>query len=146
MHISFSSSHLGGVYQLLCRDLDFKAVLPPCPLQSQCRFSPLSLPPSFLPSLVLCIVTLKNFRSKEPTDWLFNLMTLAKLASSTGITLYSMVLLYKCQNTKRVLLDFWVFFWGEMLTFSEENYKSMLCLTAVVSKLSFCFQLFFSKH
>lgn len=90
-----------AVYQLLRRDLDFKAVLPPCPLQSQGRFSP-SFPTSFpLPSLVLCIVTLKNFRSKEPTDWLFHLTTLAKLASNTGLTLYSVVFLYKCQNTKK---------------------------------------------
>lgn len=33
-----------------------------------------------------------------------------------------------------------------MLTFSEKNYKSVLCLIAVVPKLSFCFQLFSPKH
>lgn len=100
IHISVRFTLAVAVYQLLCRDLDFKAVLPPCPLQSQGRFSPLSLPPSHLLFLVLCIVILKNCRSKVPTDWLFNLTTLAKLASNTGISLYSVVFYINAKHKK----------------------------------------------
>lgn len=75
-----------------------------CPLQSQDRFRP--------PSLLYTEILLKfsNQKSKHTNCFV---LVLAQLTSHIGIALYGIVLryklLYKCQNTGRALLGFWVF-------------------------------------